>query len=263
MKPRKWLAIFRLGLAEAIAYRTALFVWILASCFPLVALALWAGMAAKSPVGDYTQADFVGYFVTAFLVRQLTSSWVVWDLDRQIRTGELSTLMLRPVHPLVHHLVANIAALPVRLLLALPLGLAVLLFVGAGTLDTSLVTLTMIVPALVGGWLIVFISQVIIGCLAFWVTSATGIYDFWLGFFVVLSGYVVPISLMPEGVVAVVDLLPFHASFGFIVELATGKLATGEAWRGLGVQWVWVGLHALMARLCWRRGLRVYGAVGA
>lgn len=263
MKPRKWLAIFRLGLAEAVAYRTALFVWILTSCFPLIALALWAGMAAESPVGDYTQADFVGYFVAAFLVRQLTSSWVVWDLDRQIRTGDLSTLMLRPVHPLVHHLVANVAALPVRLLLALPLGLVVLFVVGTGTLDTNPATWAMIVPALIGGWLINFTSQVIIGCLAFWVTSASGLYDFWLGFFVVLSGYVVPISLMPAGVVAVVDLLPFHASLGFIVELTLGKLAAGEAWWGLCVQWAWVLLLGLLARLCWQRGLRVYGAVGA
>ncbi len=263
MRPRVWAAIFRLGLAEAVAYRAALFVWILTSCFPLIALALWSGLAAEAPIGDYTQDDFVGYFVGAFLIRQLTSCWVVWDLERQIKTGDLSTMMMRPVHPLVHHLIANLAALPVRIVLALPLGLAVLLVVGSGGLGMDLYAVALLVPALVGGWLINFTSQVIIGCLAFWITSSSALYEFWLGFFIVLSGYVVPVSLMPEAVAAVLDLLPFHASLGFIVELALGKLATADALFFLLVQWCWVAVFGSLAYLCWRRGLRVYGAVGA
>lgn len=255
-------AIFRLGIAEAIAYRTALFIWILTSCFPLIALAMWSGIAGESSVGAYTQKDFVGYFVAAFLVRQLTSCWVVWDLERQIASGDLSTLLLRPVHPLLHHLVTNLAALPVRLVLAVPLGFGVLWMAGGASIEANTYSWLLVVPALIGAWLINFSAQVIIGCLAFWWTRTSALFEVWLGLFVVLSGYVVPIRLMPEAVVAVLDLLPFHASLGFIVELLLGELSLDAALLGLALQWGWVVVLGLLARLAWRRGLRVYGAVG-
>jgi len=224
---------------------------------------MWSGIAGESTVGDYTQTDFVGYFVAAFLVRQLTSSWVVWDLERQITSGDLSTFLLRPVHPLVHHLMTNLAALPVRLVLAIPLGLGVLWMAGGASVEANTFGWLLIVPALIGAWLINFSAQVIIGCLAFWWTSTSALFEVWLGLFVVLSGYVVPIRLMPEAVVAVLDLLPFHASLGFIVELFLGELSHEAALVGLALQWGWVLTFGLLARLAWRRGLRVYGAVGA
>ena len=91
-------ALWRLGLAEAVAYRAAMLVWILTTTFPLVSLALWHSLAASGPIGDYGRGDFVAYFVAAFLIRQLTASWVVWDLSAQIASGDLSTLLMRPVH---------------------------------------------------------------------------------------------------------------------------------------------------------------------
>jgi ABC-2 type transport system permease protein len=89
------------------------------------------------PIGDYGRADFVAYFVAAFLIRQLTASWVVWDLSAQIASGDLSTLLMRPVHPLLHHVMQNLAALPVRMVLAVPLGVVVLVLAGGVSLDAG------------------------------------------------------------------------------------------------------------------------------
>lgn len=257
-------ALWRLGFAEAVAYRAAMLVWILTTSFPLVSLALWVGIARSGgPIGGYGEAEFVAYFVAAFLVRQLTACWVVWDLERSIRLGEISVLLLRPVHPILHHLMVSLAALPVRLLLALPLAVLVLIFSGDLALGGEPWRLLLLGPVLAGGWLLNFAIQASVGALAFWLDRSSSLYEIWSGLFIVLSGYLVPTSLLPEWLAPVVRVLPFHAILGFPVELMVGSLSVAEGASMLAIQWAWVAVAWLVQRFTWRRGIRAYGAFGA
>ena len=106
-------ALWRLGFAETAAYRLSLLMWIVTAIFPLISLVLWRELAESGPIGEYDQTGFDSYFVAAFLVRQLGASWVVWDLDRQIRNGDLSALLMRPVSPVLHFMMLNLATVPV------------------------------------------------------------------------------------------------------------------------------------------------------
>ncbi len=255
-------AMWRLGIAEAMAYRAALLIWILTTTFPLVSLALWHSLAAAGPIGDYGRADFIAYFVAAFLIRQMTASWVVWDLASQIGSGDLSVLLMRPVHPLLHHLMSNLAALPVRMLLAAPLGLIVLIFAGELALEPGL-HLLLAPVAVILAWLLNLSVQICVACLAFWLTSSTYLFELWLGLYMVLSGYAVPTSLFPAGLAAIVRYLPFHAALGFPVELTIGRLSGPELATGFALQLLWLVVFGALALWLWRRGLRAYGAVGA
>lgn len=255
-------ALWRLSLAEAVAYRVSMLAWILTTTFPLVSLALWTGLAEGGAIGGYGRADFVAYFVAAFLIRQLTASWVVWELENQIRTGDLSTLLMRPIHPLLHHAMQNLAALPVRGMLALPLGLVVLLAAG-GMAAPSWDALLLAIPAVAIGWTINLCVQICVGCLAFWLTTSSSLFEVWLGLYLVLSGSAVPTSLYPAGLAEVVRVLPFHATLGFPVELLIGRVTGAGIVQGFALQLLWLAVFAGLAGLVWRRGIRAYGAVGA
>ena len=255
-------ALWRLGSAEAVAYRASTLVWILTTSFPLVSLALWSAIAREGAIGDYGQADFVSYFLAAFLIRQLTASWIVWDLDRQVRTGELNALLMRPVHPVAHLCVQNLATQPIRLMLAVPLALALSFALdGAGPGLEGGAWLWML-PAIGLAWLIIFTTQLVVGCLAFWFTHSESIYDVWTGLFIVLSGYAVPTSLFPDALATVARALPFHAALGFPVELWLGRLTRAEILEGFALQLGWAVVFSVAAWVAWRRGLRRYGAVG-
>lgn len=254
-------AMWRLGVAEAVAYRAAMLVWVLTTTFPLVSLTLWHSLAEAGPIGGYTQAEFDAYFIAAFLVRQMTASWVVWDLSSAIADGSLSTHLMRPVHPLIYQLMSNLAALPVRLLLAAPLGVAVLLAVGG--VDAGGGWHLVAAPVAIAlAWLLQFCVQLCVACLAFWVTQSTSLFEVWLGLYMLLSGYAMPTSLFPW-IADGVRLLPFHAAMGFPTELVVGRLTGAEIATGFALQVVWLLVFVALARWLWRRGLRVYGAVGA
>lgn len=255
-------ALWKISFAEAVAYRASMLAWILTTTFPLVSLALWTGLAADGPIGGYDRDAFAGYFIAAFLVRQATASWVVWDLEQQIRSGDLSALLLRPVHPLLHHVMQNLAALPVRAALALPLGGVVLALAG-GSASPSWAALAALVPALALAWLLSFLVQASVACAAFWITTSSSLYEAWLGLYMVLSGTALPTSLFPGPIAAVVRVLPFHATLGFPVELVLGRVSGPAIAGGLALQAGWVAVFAGLTALLWRRGVRAYEAVGA
>ncbi|HEY8375261.1 MAG TPA: ABC-2 family transporter protein, partial [Nannocystis sp.] len=139
---------------------------------------------------------------------------------------------------------------------------AVLVLAGGLQLPAGL-TGAAIVPALALAWLCNLGVHVCIGCLAFWLTASTSLFEVWLGLHLVLSGAAVPTGLYPAGLAEVVRVLPFHLTLGFPAELLIGRLDGGEIARGLALQAFWVVCFAALGALLWRRGLRVYGAVGA
>ncbi|MDC0720028.1 ABC transporter permease [Nannocystis bainbridge] len=259
---RVMAAVWRISLAEAIAYRVSMLMWVLTTTFPLVSLSLWSGLAASGPIGDYARPDFVAYFVAAFLVRQFTASWVVWELSAQIRSGDLNTLLMRPMSPMLYHAIQNLAALPIRCALALPIGVLVLTLTGGlgwpspGSLLALGLSLTL-------AWLLNLGVHVTIGCVAFWVTESTALFEVWLGLYLVLSGAAVPTSLYPAGLAEVIRALPFHASLGFPVELAIGRATGAAVTHGLLLQALWVAVFGALATVLWRRGVRAYEGVGA
>jgi ABC-2 type transport system permease protein len=262
---RTWRAIptlLRVGLADAVAYRAELLVWLLSTNMPLVMLALWSAVARDGPVGRFGQKDFVAYYLAALVVRLLTGAWVVWELTFEIRQGTLAYRLLRPLHPLLAYAAENVAALPLRAALALPVA-GVALWVTAGDRLCHDPLLLALFPLTVfGGWLITFLAMAIVGTMAFRVDSATSLFEIWMGLFGVFSGYLVPLELFPPWVIALARVLPFRSMLGFPVELVIGLLTRQQVLLELAIQWGWIAALFLGARLAWRSGLRHFAAFG-
>jgi len=254
--------LLKVGFADALAYRAEFLVWILSTNMPLVMLALWTAVAREAPVGRFGARDFVAYYLAALVVRQLTGAWVVWELNAEIRQGTLAFKLLRPVHPLLVYACGNVAALPLRLAIAVPVTL-VLLFTAAGANVTRDPVLLSAFPVTIfAAWLISFLAMSIIGSLAFWFESATSLFDVWFGLYGIFGGYLVPLELYPGWVSAVARWLPFRYMLAFPVELVTGSLSRAEVARELVVQWGFVALLFVATRLVWRVGTRRFSAVG-
>jgi ABC-2 type transport system permease protein len=252
--------LLRVGLADAVSYRAELLVWLLSTNMPLVMLALWSAVARDAPVGRFGQRDFLAYYLAALVVRLMTGAWVVWELTFEIRQGTLSYRLLRPLHPLLAYAAENVAAMPLRLAVSLPVaGLA--LWITAGERLTRDPLLLALFPLTVlGGWLITFLA--IVGTLAFRVDSATSLFEIWMGLFGIFSGYLVPLELFPPWVQGLARVLPFRSMLGFPVELITGLLPRHQALLELAVQWGWIAALLVGVRLAWRSGLRHFAAFG-
>jgi len=254
--------LFRVGFAEALAYRAEMFVWILATTMPLIMLALWLAVARDAPVGRLGEPQLIAYFLSTFIVRQLTGSWVSWQMNMEVRDGTLAMRLLRPVHPFIAYAAEQLAVVPVRGFASIPMAIIALLSVGTLPLSHDAFIWILWVPAMLGAWLITFLASFTIGCLSFFVESSMKIMDIWLALFLVFSGYLIPTELFPPAVRALADCLPFRYQIGLPVELMTGAHDRIAAIVLVEHQWLVVVVLAGASIVAWRRGLGRFAAYG-
>ena len=183
-------------------------------------------------------------------------------MNYEIRQGTLAFRLLRPVHPLVAYACENVAAMPLRLLISLPVAATLLLLVGGSRVTRDPLLLALFPLTVLGAWLITFLAMSIVGALAFYVDSAASLFELWMGLFGVFSGYLVPLELFPAWVGTLARFLPFRYMLAFPVEMVVGMQDRGRALLELCVQWAFVGLLLAGAAGIWRLGLRRFAAFG-
>jgi ABC-2 type transport system permease protein len=170
--------------------------------------------------------------------------------------------LLRPVHPLWHYAAENIAAMPMRVLVSLPVAFIALFLVGPKALTHDPALWGLWIVSVLGAWLLTLFVNFVVGAAAFFFESSMKLMDAWLVFYFILSGYLLPVDLFPPRLRAVVDWLPFRYQIGLPVEIMTGAHSVGRALTLLAAQWAWVAIALLLTSVLWRRGLRQFAAYG-
>jgi ABC-2 type transport system permease protein len=98
--------------------------------------------------------------------------------------------------------------------------------------------------------------------ITFWTTRVSAIFELYFAVELILSGRLVPMSLMPEWAQRLAFFLPFQWTFYFPINALVGEFSTVELLGGLGVQLAWILAGWGLTRLIWHFGIRRYSAVG-
>ena len=259
---RAFPTLLKIGFADAVAYRAEFLIWVLSTNMSLVMLALWNAVAREQPVGSWGQPQFVAYFLSTLVVRLLTGSWVVWQMNYELRQGLLAFRLLRPIHPLLHYAAENLAALPMRAAFAVPIALACLWVMGRDQVTHDPLLVVLFVVAVLLAWLVNFLAMALIGVAGFYVDSSISLWQVWFGLYMLLSGYLVPLALFPGWLRTVAQALPFRYMLSFPVEVLLGHFDRLGALGHLGVQLAWAVLLLGALSLSWRAGVRRFNAYG-
>ena len=255
--------LLRVGAAGALAYRAEFVIWMLTTTLPLVMLGLWTSVASEGPFGHYESRDFIAYYIAALIVRNLTGSWVVWQINDDVRRGMLSMKLLRPIHPFYTYAATHLSAIPLRALVALPVAVILLLTTARAVLTSDPAILVIFTLSLVGAWALTFFILVTIGLLSFFIEKSLALFEVYLGVFALLSGYLLPLDLLPAWTQHIAAWAPFRYMLSFPVELLLGRHETGHALGLLAVQWIYAAIAVAGALLVWRAGIRRYEAYGS
>jgi ABC-2 type transport system permease protein len=256
--------LLRIGVAETIAYRAEFLIWMLTTTMPLVMLALWTSVAHEGPFRGYDSQQFVAYYLLALIVRNLTSSWVVWQINDEVRRGVLSMRLLRPVHPFVAYSATHLSAVPLRGLVVFPVAIILLLTSARDVVTGDPTRLALLAPSLALAWALTFALMLAIGALAFFFDKSMAVMDVYFGVFAVLSGYLLPLPLLPDWLGDIARYAPFRYLLSAPIELVTRPdLTTGGALGLVGAQLAWATAMGAIALALWNAGVRRFEAVGA
>ena len=246
--------------AHMLEYRAEIFLWALSNSLPIILMGVWV-QAAQNDNFDFTPTDFARYFFSVFIVRQLTTIWVIWEFEREILEGRLSLRLLQPIDPVWHHVARHLAEKMTRLpLIVLFCGLFYLLYPDAAQIpawDDFLLG----VVAIAFAFILRFAIQYTFAMLAFWTERASAIQQFWFLFYIFLSGTVAPLEVFPEGVRQIVEWTPFPYMMHFPAVLLMG-LPVNFA-KSILIMAGWTILFIFANRWLWRKGLKQYSGMGA
>lgn len=247
------------------AYRAEIIIWILTGSVPLIMLAVWIGKAeaAGGSMSGFTAPDFAAYFLSAWLSLQFTIAWVAWELDYQIRQGELSPKLLRPLDVFWDHIAAHLAERIVRLPIIVAVITCGLLLVPGTRLTPSPLHAVVFLLSITLAWFIRFQLSYIIGTITFWMDRATALDEFYHIIAIFLTGTFAPLDFYPSIVRNALDWTPFPYIIYYPVRILNGALDWPTTIWVLGVQALWVVGFWVARTWLWQRGLRRYGAVGA
>lgn len=262
---RIYRVLLRTKLLLQLQYRAALVLWMLDMVLnPLIYLVVWSTVATSNggSLDGYTPGAFAAYFIVLLLVNHLTDNWVYYEFQSRIREGQLSSLLLRPLHPIHADLATNLTNKFLMLVVVIPAMIGMTLLFQPSAHITFWSALAFL-PALVMAIALRFIVEWALGLAAFWTTQMDAVIQMYYIALLFLSGQVAPLSVFPPAVQWLAWFLPFQWMIAFPVQLLLGQLAPNTILPGFAMQFAWLWLSLGAMRLLWKRGLRQYAAVGA
>ncbi len=214
-------AMMKIAIVVQFQYRVANYFYMIGMIAePVIYLVVWSTIARAQggSVGGYTPGQFAAYYIVWTLVRNMNIVFTPYGWEWRIQRGQLSGELLRPVHP-IHGDVAYFAGWKI-VVIALWLPLAAILslaFQPEFTVTAGGVLAFFF--AIWGAYLIRTMLLSLLGMITFWTTRVSAIYELYFALELLLSGRLVPMSLMPAWVQSLAGFMPFQWTFFFPIEV--------------------------------------------
>jgi ABC-2 type transport system permease protein len=259
-----YLTSMRTSVQSQFQYRAAIYMYLLGMVAePVIYLVVWTTIANQSggEVGGVTAGEFAAYYIVWTFVRNMNIVFTPYGWEWRIREGELSGQLLRPLHPIHYDLSFFAGSKLPWMIFYLPIAV-VLTIAFDPTFDVRPAEVVVFAVAIWGAYLIRTFNQTALGLVSFWTTRVGALFELYIALELLLSGRLVPMTLMPDWVQTVAWFLPFQWTFFFPIETLVGDLSNAELVGGLGMQVFWTLVGIAVFSLIWRRAVRHYTAVG-
>lgn len=261
---RKWKAVFGIYFQDGLAYRASGLIWILTDLVTAITMPLvWArATSAGGMIGGFSQSDFVLYYLCQILIGSFITSHIMWEVAMEIKEGQFSTQLVRPMSFYQFTFLRNLSWRIIRTSLFAPCFL-VLLWLYRGFLTDAHVYLGWeFWASFIMGHFVSFTFVMMMSMIALFTQEMMSIFELYYVPMLFLSGQLFPVALLPGWASTIAKWFPFYYTTGAPTEILIGRVAGSEIWRVLGMQAGWILFAFFMAKVLWSRGLRYYTGVG-
>lgn len=218
-------------------------------------LLLAALTTAAATATGYSATTLVNYAWATQMVVATVGPFAPLPLQQQLKTGALSTDLLRPVNLQLLGLAETFGR---SLSNFLTRGIPVYL-VGVLTCGGSLPGLT---PQTVLGFgsialaiVLSYATRFVVVCCGFWTTETRGIVNTLATVGSFLGGFVVPVHLFPNALSTVSACLPYMYTIQVPIDALTGYSTSTQALHGVSLQLAWIIGLLTVGHLIFRLGI--------
>jgi ABC-2 type transport system permease protein len=221
-----------------------------------------AGAMDSGMIGGFRAGDIVLYYLCMLLLSCFITSHIMWEVATEIKEGQFSTALMRPISFYQFTFLRNLSWRVIRMGLFAPIFLAMLFFYHGYLTDVHLNLSWEFWTSVVLGHLVSFNFVIMMAMIALFVQEVYSIFELYYVPMLFLSGQLFPVSMLPDWARSLAQLFPFYYTTGAPTEILVGRVSGDESLRVLVVQGVWIAVTYALSRVFWSRGLKYYTGVG-
>jgi ABC-2 type transport system permease protein len=259
---RQFLALAGITMQEVIVYKAQAYIWLFTDVLTALVMPFVWLSAGGNEFGGYPISQLILYYVVLVMVSSFVTSHFMWEIGTEIREGIFSTHLLRPVSYAKFAIARNLGYRLVRTVLVLPflvLLIAVLsrhvnygdLYLGWGAW-----------ACLIMGHLVSVMFVLAMSMIALFTEEAETIFELYYFPMIFLSGQIVPVSLFPDWVQSIAQVLPFYYTTAAPTEVLVGRHDSSATVSILIGQAAWIGISYVAYLFLQRAGRKHYAGVG-
>jgi len=244
MSLKRYFSVIRVGILDCMQFRLSLFVTTIGNLlYLLLVYYLWRAIFASSntaTINGMSFEDTMIYLVFAAALFNFMEMWIVWNMGRDIQTGQIVVDLLKPVGYRTLKFFDNLGETIVKFVTTLvPTGIVVFI-VSKGAIKLGVNILYFVISAAFS-LIINYYINFMVGTICMYTESIWGVNIMKVVVVNLLSGATVPLAFFPEGLRRVVMFLPFHTICNSPIELLLHSEYNGmKCLSILGVQLFWL-----------------------
>jgi ABC-2 type transport system permease protein len=211
---------------------------------------VWSAVYANGPatIGGIDLPTMLTYVVVSTSLMAVAASWMEFGIEHEVRSGEITFLLLKPMSYPAYHLAEHIGHTTAHLLIrVIPLLVAGFIVLGIALPAQPLAFLISAVLSFVVGFELLFLT----GMWSFWTTgSIWGLSFARRTIDRLFSGSWIPLYFFPGWLAGIAQLLPFSAMYHIPLSIYIGRIG---AWQGIQTQLIWIAVLGVLLAFAWKR----------
>ncbi|MDF1497036.1 MAG: ABC-2 family transporter protein [Patescibacteria group bacterium] len=260
----KYFIAFKNVLQSEIEFRANTLIRFFISLITLVSIFyLWNDVfSARAEIAGYTKEQIITYYIliTFILASVITFSPVADN----IRNGELSMYITRPISYIWYQYWLALAQRFMRVLIGLPILIIIfIIFREHVYIVTNPLSYLILLVTVFSAMNLLFFIDILINFLEFWFTNSWGmnmVFDYISSIF---SGALIPLAFLPSWLITIGNFLPYQYTGAFLIDAFIGRISFDQTLLGILIQFVWMIILYIMSRIVWHLGLKRYEAYGS
>lgn len=207
----------------------------------------------QGQLGGFTADQMTTYVAVSWMARAFYFNNLDREIANDIRDGSVAIQFIRPYNYILVKMMQGLGEGLFRLLLFMVPGMIIACLLFPVSLPTDVTAWTSFMFMLLLSFLINSQINIFTGLLAFFVENNEGMMRMKRVFVDLFSGVIVPISLFPGWLEAIMKFLPFQAITYLPSSVFTGRVQGTDIWSVIGIQLVWFAVLILPIIWIWRR----------
>lgn len=263
---KKYFQLAKLTFEEYFVYRLNFILWRFRSLVSfLTLLFFWRAVYGnRSEFLGYQRSQMLAYVVGVAFLRSLVLASRSADLAGQIRSGELTRILMAPWKMFSYWFTRDIVDKGLNLFftffeIALVLVIFGFSFYFPSNLESYLYFVVLIILAIC----LYFFVSLAISLTGFW-TEDVWVARFLFGviFLEFFAGAFFPIDVMPSWLQKIIYFTPFPYLVFFPLKVWLEQVPSLLAFRAIFICLIWLGFFYWLANALWQKGAKNYGAYG-